>query len=42
VIVIKAGRPADGIKAAASHTGALAGSDIVFEAATRRAACCAC
>ncbi|MBV8502335.1 MAG: bifunctional acetate--CoA ligase family protein/GNAT family N-acetyltransferase [Paucibacter sp.] len=37
VIVVKAGRAAAGIKAAASHTGALAGSDIVFDAAIRRA-----
>ncbi len=37
VIVVKAGRSAQGQKAAASHTGALAGSDIVFDAAIRRA-----
>jgi len=37
VIVVKAGRSDNGMKAAASHTGALAGSDIVFEAAIRRA-----
>jgi len=37
VIVVKAGRSAHGIKAAASHTGALAGSDVVFDAAIRRA-----
>lgn len=37
VIVVKAGRSSQGIKAAASHTGALAGSDIVFDAAIRRA-----
>jgi len=37
VIVVKAGRSAHGVKAAASHTGALAGSDIVFDAAIRRA-----
>lgn len=37
VIVVKAGRAAAGMKAAASHTGALAGSDIVFDAALRRA-----
>ncbi len=37
VIVVKAGRSADGVKAAASHTGAMAGSDIVFDAAIRRA-----
>ncbi len=37
VIVVKAGRSAKGQQAAASHTGALAGSDIVFDAAIRRA-----
>ena len=37
VIVVKAGRAGAGVKAAASHTGALAGSDIVFDAALRRA-----
>ena len=37
VIVIKAGRHAEGAKAAASHTGALAGADAVYEAAFRRA-----
>ena len=37
VIVVKAGRSSVGQKAAASHTGALAGSDIVFDAAIRRA-----
>ena len=37
VIVIKAGRSAQGQKAAASHTGALAGSDWVYDAAIRRA-----
>jgi len=37
VIVVKAGRAAAGSKAAASHTGALASSDIVFDAAIRRA-----
>jgi acetyltransferase len=37
VIVVKAGRAGNGMKAAASHTGALAGSDIVFDAAIRRA-----
>jgi len=37
VIVIKSGRHAAGAAAAASHTGALAGSDQAFEAAVRRA-----
>ncbi|HAH10139.1 MAG TPA: GNAT family N-acetyltransferase, partial [Alphaproteobacteria bacterium] len=37
VILIKSGRHAEGAKAAASHTGALAGSDEVFDAAFRRA-----
>ena len=37
VIVVKAGRSGHGVKAAASHTGAMAGSDIVFDAAIRRA-----
>ncbi len=37
VIVVKAGRSALGQRAAASHTGALAGSDMVFDAAIRRA-----
>ena len=37
VIVVKAGRMAEGAKAAASHTGALAGSDAVYDAAIRRA-----
>ena len=37
VIVIKSGRMAEGAKAAASHTGALAGNDDVFDAAVRRA-----
>ena len=37
VIVVKAGRSGNGMKAAASHTGALAGSDLVFDAAIRRA-----
>jgi acetyltransferase len=37
VIVIKAGRCAQGATAAATHTGALAGSDAVYDAAFRRA-----
>ena len=37
VIVVKAGRCGNGIRAAASHTGALAGSDTVYDAAIRRA-----
>ncbi|MBL1140689.1 MAG: bifunctional acetate--CoA ligase family protein/GNAT family N-acetyltransferase [Proteobacteria bacterium] len=37
VIVIKSGRVAEGAKAATSHTGALSGSDDVFDAAIRRA-----
>jgi acetyltransferase len=37
VIVVKAGRHEAGAKAAASHTGALAGSDAVFDSAIRRA-----
>jgi acetyltransferase len=36
IIVIKAGRTAQAAKAAASHTGALTGSDDVLEAAFRR------
>jgi acetyltransferase len=36
VIVIKSGRMAEGALAAASHTGALAGNDEVFDAAIRR------
>jgi len=37
VIVVKAGRHAEAARAAASHTGALAGSDAVYDAAFRRA-----
>ncbi len=37
VIVVKAGRAGQGVRAAASHTGALAGSDIVIDSAIRRA-----
>ncbi len=37
VIVVKAGRYAESAQAAASHTGALAGSDDVYDAAFRRA-----
>jgi acetyltransferase len=37
VIVVKAGRRAEAAKAAASHTGALAGADDVYDAAFRRA-----
>lgn len=36
-LVIKAGRVPEGAKAAASHTGALTGSDDVYDAAIRRA-----
>jgi acetyltransferase len=37
VVVVKAGRHAQGAKAAQTHTGALAGSDSVYDAAFRRA-----
>ena len=37
VIAVKAGRVPEGAKAASSHTGALAGSDDVYEAALARA-----
>ena len=37
VIVVKSGRHKEGARAAASHSGALAGSDTVYDAAFRRA-----
>lgn len=37
VIAVKAGRNPEGQRAALSHTGALAGSDMVYDAALRRA-----
>lgn len=37
VIVVKAGRHTQGARAAATHTGALAGTDAVYDAAFRRA-----
>ena len=37
VVVIKSGRHAEGAGAAQTHTGALAGSDSVYDAAFRRA-----
>ena len=37
VIVVKAGRHAEGARAVASHTGALAGADEVYDTAFRRA-----
>ena len=37
VLVVKAGRAPEGARATASHTGAMAGSDAVYDAAIRRA-----
>jgi len=37
VIVVKSGRAEEAARAATSHTGALAGADVVYEAAFRRA-----
>jgi len=37
VIVVKSGRAEEGARAATSHTGALAGADVVYDAAFRRA-----
>ncbi|HUC62170.1 MAG TPA: bifunctional acetate--CoA ligase family protein/GNAT family N-acetyltransferase [Alphaproteobacteria bacterium] len=37
VVVVKAGRRPEGAKAASSHTGAMAGSDAVYDAAIQRA-----
>jgi acetyltransferase len=37
VVVLKSGRSPEGARAVSSHTGALAGSDIAFDAAIRRA-----
>ncbi|MEF8847720.1 MAG: bifunctional acetate--CoA ligase family protein/GNAT family N-acetyltransferase [Candidatus Thermoplasmatota archaeon] len=37
IIVIKAGRYAEGAKAASSHTGAMAGEDDIYDAAFKRA-----
>jgi acyl-CoA synthetase (NDP forming) len=36
VVVVKSGRRAQGAKAAATHPGALAGSDVVYDAALAR------
>jgi acetyltransferase len=40
LVIVVIGRSAQGQRAAASHTGALAGSDIVYDAAIARAGCC--
>ena len=37
VVVLKAGRSVEGARAVSSHTGALAGSDVAFDAAVRQA-----
>jgi acetyltransferase len=37
VVVLKAGRSPEGARAVSSHTGALAGSDVAFDAAVRQA-----
>jgi acetyltransferase len=37
IVVVKSGRMAQGARAAATHTGSLAGSDAVYDAAFRRA-----
>ena len=37
IIVLKAGKSTEGARAATSHTGALAGNDLVFDAAFKRA-----
>ena len=39
VLVPKAGRSTAGVRAATSHTGMLAGSDAVYDAAFRRVVC---
>ena len=42
VLVLKAGRAPEGARAAASHTGALAGTDAVTTQPSAAPACCAC